>query len=322
MWDDLVRSCISGLPAPILIIAHGDPDGLGAAATFIKWLNRLKLCNWQVVFTHAGAERVLKTITKATGEKEYKSIVILDLLFPSETVPKSIQNVINIDHHVVESKQRIWKDGEILFCECLNPAPSATAIVQRLLCGDSTLEGIINQIDSANIKTPEAQIFADWYSHLKRNPPDIVNKQLTELVDKIASSGFDILQFIEEQRPLSEAYRVEMVNLVKDINPIFIETLDGKKGGLVKLEPSVNTTEIYEELLKRGCYLDFLVVLKYMPIEDMHTVGTKLEFRSKEMNVRALAEKFGGSGHLQSCGAFIPKKIGVGYIISAIGRKC
>jgi nanoRNase/pAp phosphatase (c-di-AMP/oligoRNAs hydrolase) len=294
------------------VITHTDSDGLLCLAGFLKTLPADTQC--KVLFS--SPTRLFSTIASSIDEndEENELLYVFDLAGTRETLIASLvfDKAVWVDHHT-------WEPADLTHerLEVMNDpsSPSAAQLVSRYFSITSGLEAVAEEIDTNQIKSPEAQRLRDLVDAYKgKDDWDTVSKSLHELARKLAANGpAEVMK--EEYNALLDEYgawakKVEdrarellMVHKVKDFKVAIVDSQDSLPVYLVN-----------RALLSHAeAPFDVIIVL------NRQAGATRVEFRTQTAyDVLKLARWLGGSGHKMASGAHIEKKVKVEELLKII----
>ena len=294
------------------VIIHTDSDGLLCLASFLKTLPADQPC--KVLFS--SPSRLFSTIAASIDEndEENELLYVFDLAGTRETLIASLvfDRAIWVDHHTWEPTDLTHERLEVV----TDPqSPSAAQLVSKYFKLPSGLEAMAEEIDTNQIKSPEAQRLRDLVDAYKgRDDWETVSKSLQELGRKLAANGpSEVMK--EEYNALLDEYgawakKVEdrarellQVHKVKDYKVAVVDTGDSLPVYLVNRALLAHAEAPF----------DVIVVLNRQP------GATRVEFRTqKGYDVLKLARWLGGGGHKMASGAHIEKKVKVEELLKII----
>ena len=185
------------------VITHTDCDGLLCLASFLKTLPADQPC--KVLFS--SPTRLFSTIASAIDEndEENEMLYVFDLAGTRETLIASLvfDKAVWVDHHSWEPHDLSHERLEVMN----DPSsPSAAQLVSKFFKIDSGLDAVAEEIDTNQIKSPEAQRLRDLVDAYKgKDDWETVGKSLHELGRKLAANGpSEVMK--EEYNALLEEY--------------------------------------------------------------------------------------------------------------------
>jgi oligoribonuclease NrnB/cAMP/cGMP phosphodiesterase (DHH superfamily) len=303
---------VYSIPMVQCVITHTDSDGLLSLATFLKTVP----ADQPVKVLFSSPTRLFSTIASAIDEndEENELLYVFDLAGTRETLVAGLvfDKSIWVDHHT-------WEPADITHerMEVMNdPAsPSAAQLVARYFKITSGLESVAEEIDTNQIKSPEAQRLRDLVDAYKgRDDWETVSKSLQQLARNLAANGpSEVMK--EEYNALLEEYgawakKVEdrarellQIHKVKDYKVAVVDSLDGLPVYLVNRALLAHPEAPF----------DVVIALNRQP------GMTRVEFRTqKGYDVLKLARWLGGGGHKMASGAHVEKKVKVDELLKII----
>lgn len=309
----------------LAIVTHTDMDGAGAAGVYLYLNNNPE---HRIFFTEPYL--LHKTLSKVVSAY-YEKLVITDIGINPVIYDKVLEYlsllrkqgvpVIWFDHHMWESKwiQDLSNLGVELY---VDKSTCATGVVakhvksHRVNIDEEFIREIVNGICSGDLWT-----FNHWlgpyYVRLVRRRDDKSWRKF--VVRTIASGKLWIPEF--ESKILDHLDRE--LELFSGKLTIIEKNVSGIKIAIAESNEEVENSFIGSFLIGR-CSADIAVIA---------SVDGKLSFRSRSINVRDIALKLGGGGHLYASGAKvnipwwirllskINSKIFLNYIAEIIARE-
>lgn len=301
-------------PIPMVqcVITHTDSDGLLSLAVFLKTIP----AGAPVKVLFSSPTRLFSTIAAAIDEndEENELLYVFDLAGTREALIAGLvfDKSVWVDHHT-------WEQAEVTHerLEVMNDptSPSAAQLVARFFKLDSGLEGVAEEIDTNQIKSPEAQRLRDLVDANKgRDDWESVSRSMQELARKLAANGpAEVLK--EEYNPLLEEYgawakKVEdrargllQIHKVKELKVAVVDSSDRLPVYLVNRSLLAHPEAPF----------DVIITLSRQP------GATRVEFRTqKGYDVLKLARWLGGGGHKMASGAHVEKHIRVEDLLKII----
>lgn len=294
------------------VITHTDSDGLLSLAVFLKTLP----ADTPVKVLFSSPTRLFSTIAAAIDEndEENELLYVFDLAGTREALIAGLvfDKSVWVDHHTWEQADVTHERLEVM----VDPtSPSAAQLVARFFKIDSGLEGVAEEIDTNQIKSPEAQRLRDLVDANKgREDWESVSRSMQELARKLAANGpSEVMK--EEYNQLLEEYgawakKVEdrarellQVHKVKELNVAVVDSSDRLPVYLVNRALLAHPEAPF----------DVVITLSRQP------GTTRVEFRTqKGYDVLKLARWLGGGGHKMASGAHVEKRIRVEDLLKII----
>ena len=294
------------------VITHTDSDGLLSLAVFLKTLPP----DTPVKVLFSSPTRLFSTIAAAIDEndEENELLYVFDLAGTREALIAGLvfDKSVWVDHHNWEQADVTHERLEVM----VDPtSPSAAQLVAKFFKIDSGLEGVAEEIDTNQIKSPEAQRLRDLVDANKgRDDWESVSRSMQELARKLAENGPSEVMKEEYNQLLDEygawAKKVEdralellQIHKVKDFNVAVVDSSDRLPVYLVNRALLAHPEAPF----------DVIITLSRQP------GTTRVEFRTqKGYDVLKLARWLGGGGHKMASGAHVEKRVRVEDLLKII----
>ncbi|HIQ49755.1 MAG TPA: phosphoesterase [Nanoarchaeota archaeon] len=284
----------------MLILSHGDADGVCSVAVFYKAKQNSKI---PVIFTSPAALK--DTLCRSMIKRALDELYIFDLAGTRETVriASAWKKVVWIDHHSWEPEDK-FENMEII----IKPYPSATQVVAEYFGIKDGIIEIANEIDTNSIKSSEAEFLRNLIGAIKWkfNGKKELNSKLREISKEIAFKGIEEMQTNENYAKLIQEFNEFIENSLNEVvQKIKIESINGMKIAIYESTKFLPVYAITEKLSEHEeAPFDIIAVICYRVSEK--GVSTKIELRTQTgVNVKKIAEMLNGGGHKVAAGATV-----------------
>ncbi len=274
------------------LITHLDSDGILSGYLLNRYVEKTE----KIYFSSPTyiKDTIAKTII---GPWDPSKLYILDITGDklSLRVASSYYEVIWIDHH-------IWGEIENYPNVKIHVAleKSAAQVLANLFKISDPMVEVANHIDQNRIDTTFERDLRDMISAV-RNSKDLDYNRFFENII-YADNSQKIEEIVKENFNLIDIFRNEM-DLIKDELSDKIYRFTIKEKSVILVEPHRDIPVYKIEEMFDGEEWDVLVV-KYIKM-NKYSYITKLEFRSREVDVQKIAKFFNGGGHKNASGATI-----------------
>lgn len=284
----------------MLVISHGDADGICCVALFYKAKKSSRI---PVIFTSPAALK--DTLCRSMVKRKLDELYIFDLSGTKETVriASAWEKVIWLDHHSWKPEDK-FENMEII----IKPYESATKAVAEYFGIKDKIVDIANEIDTNSVISSEAEFLRNLIGAIKWkfNAKKELNSKLREISKEIAFRGIDELQTKENYSRLIQEFN-EFIerSLSEMIQKIKIETVNGMRIAIYESTKFLPVYAITEKLSKhKEAPFDIIAVIFYRV--SGRGVLTKIELRTHTgVNVKKIAEMLSGGGHEMAAGATV-----------------
>lgn len=284
----------------MLVISHGDADGICCVALFYKAKKSSRI---PVIFTSPAALK--DTLCRSMVKRKLDELYIFDLSGTKETVriASAWKKVIWLDHHSWKPEDK-FENMEII----IKPYESATKAVAEYFGIKDKIVDIANEIDTNSVISSEAEFLRNLIGAIKWkfNAKKELNSKLREISKEIAFRGIDELQTKENYSRLIQEFN-EFIerSLSEMIQKIKIETVNGMRIAIYESTKFLPVYAITEKLSKhKEAPFDIIAVIFYRV--SGRGVLTKIELRTHTgVNVKKIAEMLSGGGHEMAAGATV-----------------
>lgn len=270
-----------------IAISHTDADGILAVVMLLKAKDVEK-----VYFTSPA--RIMKTIGNAIYTDGIKNdLYIFDISGTKKTITASslFDNALWIDHHEWDENLAYVKNFDNVQAVVDSTAKSAASVVADYFGISSNLVTYANEIDTNNVKLPESEriMYITESFRATRNYSKMLEfaRKLAIDENEIYNKHYD--EIIEERKILTE----KTINFAKKI--IEFEKINDLNVGIIETDESLPVSKIFDNV---EC--DILIAITH---QNSVIPTTKIELRSKAVDVYAIAKEFGGGGHKCASGA-------------------
>lgn len=280
-----------------IAISHSDADGILSVVMLLKE----KPVEWAYFTSPA---KVIKTIGNSIYTDGIKNdLYLFDISGNKKTITASslFENALWIDHHEWNENLDYVKNFENVNA-IVNPnAKSATRVVAEHFDITSNLLKYADEIDANEIKSTESERILYITESFRAN---ITYHKMFEFARKLAVDENEIYnpcydKIIEDRK----IWMQKAIDFGK--NNLAIEKIGNLDIGIIETNESLPVSKISD-----GVECDILVAV-------MHQNGqsTKIEFRSKNIDVYTIAKEFGGGGHKCASGATLQGIVGKKYVM-------
>lgn len=277
------------------IIAHSDADGIISASIFYKFHPKSSL-------HFSSHQYLLKSLCNLIF-RDYKRVRILDIS-PNRktlTIASVFDEVVWIDHHKIEISD-IPSNIKLI-----NEYSESTAkLVSKIFGIEDKIVDIANEIDTNNVKSPEAEFFRSLISAIKWKFKQYQNIKFRQIVKMLSFKGFSELEKDESMTKIIEEYNFWLnSNIEKSLSTVKNYEISSKKILIVEGFYGIPVYEIYNRLSTKENF-DILIVI-YRKIDKFRKIiKSKIEFRGRNgNNVLEIAKKFNGGGHENAAGCTV-----------------
>jgi oligoribonuclease NrnB/cAMP/cGMP phosphodiesterase (DHH superfamily) len=299
----------------VVIISHGDADGVACVAIALKKLHEEKP---KIYFTHP--VKLKATLANLISTNFFGKVFIFDLSGDDRALALSstFEKTVWIDHHEWEVN-RNYPNVEVIVDK---NAASATELVAKYFNVSTELVEIINQVDRDEIKSGSAEFIRNLIGALKWKYSGVLlyNKLLS--VSKVLA--FQGIQNLEENMSIARLIS-NYLNFLDEIKGKIIErirtfNINGKKVAVFESTTPFPMYILTEKLREhKEAPFDFIIGLLRRIDKTKKRIYTKIEFRTHTgENVYVLAKEFGGGGHLVAAAATVGKFVIVDEILNKI----
>ncbi len=291
----------------ITVMTHMDSDGIISLAFLLKHLSLIKV---RAFFTSPVQLRdtICRSLNKKTNPGE---LYIFDLAAEHNAIYAAAiyDSVLWIDHHEWAPNVELPHVKIIIDSH----AKSAASVVARHLGIDSPLVNLADEIDTNNIKSPEAEKIRLAVGALRFRFTGVeLQKVLKKFAYELAEKELDALKEYEDYMNEYKLWLDLLRKNAKEKTKIF--NVNGLKVAVFEATESVPVYAISNEL---DDDIDILVVLVYYA--NGPKSQTKLEFRTRtDVNVLKIAKFYGGGGHVKASGATVYDIITVPEVLKTI----
>jgi len=275
-----------------IAISHSDADGILAVVMLLKVTYVDK-----VYFTSPA--KMIRTIGNSIYTDDIKNnLYIFDISGTRSTITASsvFENALWIDHHEWNGNYEYVKNLENVKAVVNPEAKSATCVVADYFHISSNLIKYADEIDTNDVRSIESERILYITESFRAT---LSYYKMLEFARKLAVDENEIYnhfydKIIEDRKILIQ----KLLNFAND-NVVF-EKINALNVGIIEANESLPVSKISDNI---GC--DILVAI-------MHHIGqtTKIEFRSKNIDVYAVANEFGGGGHKCASGATLQGNVG------------
>jgi len=282
-----------------IAISHSDADGILTVVMLLKVTHADK-----VYFT--SPPKMIRTIGNSIYTDNIKNnLHIFDISGTRSTITASsvFENALWIDHHEWNENQEYVKNFENVKAVVNPEAKSATRLAAEHFHISSNLVKYADEIDTNDVKATESERILYITENFRAT---LSYYKMLEFARKLAVDENEIYnhfydKIIEDRKILTQ----KAINFAKD-NVVF-EKINALNIGIIEASESLPVSKISDNI---EC--DILVAV-------MHQKGiiptTKLEFRSKNIDIYAVAKEFGGGGHKYASGATLQGTAGREFIL-------
>ncbi len=281
------------------IVTHTDLDGIVSAAIYVVGMG-VKEGSYSVTFIEPidvgrsvcslvdrGGCRVIAVMDLGVGDNSFKDLRCLDNL------SKDVE-IAWYDHHIWEPK---WIEKLSRYIKLYidpNLGCTASVVAKSLGVSSDVIKGYVDTtcaVDSWNFSRWEAPYLYRYADYAKRFYG--LEKVFRDILDAIRGNTH-VSQFAIWLEPFAEVYvdrELKIVsNICRDIKTIEI---GGKKICIYYKYFDIPNQSIIGNAITR-CDCEIAAIIRNL---------SSISFRSKSFNVREIARKLGGGGHIKAAGA-------------------
>ena len=284
----------------MLILSHGDADGVCSVAVFYKAKKSSRI---PVIFTSPAALK--DTLCRSMIKRTLDELYIFDLAGIRETVriASAWEKVIWLDHHSWKPEDK-FENMEIV----IKHYPSATKVVAEYFDIKDKIIEIANEIDTNSVKSSEAEFLRNLIGAIKWkfNGKKELNSKLREISKEIAFKGIEEMQAKENHAKLIQEYNEFIEKSLREVvQKIKIESINGMKIAVYESTKFLPVYAITEKLSEHAeAPFDIIAVISYRASDK--GILTKIELRTQTgVNVKKIAEMLNGGGHEIAAGATV-----------------
>ncbi len=284
----------------MLIISHGDVDGVCSVALFYKSRKSSRI---PVIFTSPAALK--DAMCRSMIKRKLDELYIFDLSGSRETVriASAWKKVIWLDHHSWKPEDS-FDNVEIV----IKPYESAAKVVAEYFGIEDEIVKIANEIDTNSIVSSEAEYLRNLLGAVKWkfNSSRELNSKLREIAKEIAFHGIYEIQTKENYGKMIQEFNEFIEKALSDVfQKVKIAHVKNKKIAIYESTKFLPVYAITEKLYKHEeAPFDVIAVISYRATRT--NVFTKIEFRTQTgVNVKKIAEILKGGGHEMAAGATV-----------------
>ncbi len=283
-------------------ISHTDADGILSVVMLLK----IKPVE-KVYFTSPA--KMIRTIGNSIYADDIKNnLYVFDISGIKSTITASsvFENAMWIDHHEWNENLDYVKNFENVKVVVNPDAKSATHVVAEHFNISSNLVKYADEIDTNDVKSPESERILNIAESFRAN---LSYYKMLEFARKLAIDENEMNnpfydKMIEERKILTQ----KAIEYGK--NNLTMEKVGNLDIGIIETDESLPVSKISDNV---EC--DILVAVMH---QNGNTQSTKIEFRSKSVDVYAIAKNFGGGGHKCASGATLQGMVGKESVLEKI----
>ncbi len=288
----------------MLVIAHGDADGVCCAALLMKHFNSTKI---PVVFTSPAALK--DTLCRNMIKRRLDELYIFDLSGNKKTlrIVSAWDKVVWIDHHNWEPEES-FENVEII----VKSSPSAARIVAEYFgIEEERLLKAVDEVDTNSVQSEEAALLRNTIGAIKwlfGRDGKKLQAMLGESAKIIAENGLEGLQEQESFKEMRERYQAFVSEVENEaLEKVKVYTLADLKIAVYETPRFLPVYAISNALLKHAeAPFDVIAVLFHRA--NGNSLSTKMELRTHTgFDVQKIAMHFNGGGHKVAAGASLEK---------------
>jgi nanoRNase/pAp phosphatase (c-di-AMP/oligoRNAs hydrolase) len=299
LFYDLTFILFDPLKTTMLVISHGDCDGVASVAMLYK---AKRSSHIPTFFTSANLFK--DTLCRAMVKRKLDELYIFDLAGNKQTIriASAFSKVTWIDHHEWYEKEN-FDNMEFV----LEKTPSTCQLVAKHFGIESELIELVNQVDTNNIKSEDAEFLRDLIGSIKwkfsRNYVE-VNRKLREISRDLAFKELQELQANVNFAELINEYKKWLEEVEKSVaEKIKVTELNGLK---IAIYESLNFVPVYLVCNKLKEHelapFDLIAVICYRK-NPFGKISTKIELRTHtQKEVIKIAKLLNGGGHSVAAG--------------------